>query len=82
MREFTAAELRKAMELHEKDARARSLAMSCVAYAMQEYGPINPDRASQAAHDIAGLATGLLVSRIYLEDAEWRSTRCGLCHPS
>jgi hypothetical protein len=75
MRDFTAAELRKSMEVFEKDARTRALAMSCVAYAMQEYGPINPEKAAQAAHDIAGLATGLLVSRIYLEDTELRELK-------
>lgn len=75
MRTFTAAELRKAMELHEKDARARVLAMSCVAYAMQEYGPIDPERAERAAHDIASLAANLLCSRFYLEDVELRELK-------
>jgi hypothetical protein len=51
------------------------LAMSCVAYAMQEYGPIDPERAERAAHDIANLATGLLVSRLYLEDSELREMK-------
>jgi hypothetical protein len=74
VREFTASEL-KAMDLHRKDARARSLAMSCVAYAMQEYGPINPEKANSAAHDIAALATNLLVSRLYLEDVELRELK-------
>jgi hypothetical protein len=75
MREFTAQELRKAMELHERDARARALAASCVAYAIQEYGPIDPEKASSAAHYIASLATNLLVSRIYLEDTELRELK-------
>lgn len=75
IRDFTASELRKAMEVYEKNARARALAMSCVAYAMQEYGPIDPERAERAAHDIASLAANLLVSRLYLEDSELRELK-------
>jgi hypothetical protein len=75
MMAITASDARRAQELFEKDARARALAMSCVAYAMKEYGPIDPDHADRAAHDIASFAANLLISRLYIEDNELREQK-------
>jgi hypothetical protein len=72
---ITESDVQRAQKLLEKDARARALAMSCVSYAMREYGPIDPERAEQGAHDIASFATSLLVSRLYLDDTELREQK-------
>jgi hypothetical protein len=75
MMAITVNDVGRAQKLFEKDARARALAMSCVAYAMKEYGPIDPERADHAAHDIASFAVNLLISRVYLEDTELREQK-------
>jgi hypothetical protein len=72
---MTAAEIQKHFDRIAKDARMRALAQSCVALAMQEYGPVDPERADRDAHDIASLAAHLLVSRIYTEDSELRGLK-------
>lgn len=76
---MNATEMTAAMKLHERDLRARMLADSCVAVAMQElrneeseepYGP-----AREYAYRVANLATAMLVSRIYNGDEEIRALR-------
>lgn len=72
---MTAEEARRFFDRTMKDARMRALAQSCVAFAMQEHGPIDPERAQSEAHDVASLAAHLLVSRIYTEDSELRDLK-------
>jgi hypothetical protein len=72
---MTYEEAQKFFERTEKDARMRMLAQACVAFAMQERGPVDPERADRDAHDIASLAAHLLVSRIYVEDTELRQLK-------
>jgi hypothetical protein len=71
MKKLSDVDADRALKLRQRDARARALAMSCVAYAMnEEPGHDIPSDARHYAHDVATLATALLVSQIYLDDAE------------
>jgi hypothetical protein len=71
----TADEIRKSFERLQKDVRMRAIAQQAVAWAMDEHGPINPEKAQREAHDIASLAAHFLVSRIFIEDAELRELK-------
>lgn len=44
-----------------------------VAYAMQHHGPIDPERAEEAAADIATEVAALLLRTVYEEDSEVRN---------
>lgn len=55
---------------YRKDVRARALVMQAVATAMRDFGPVDPERADQDAHDIALRATAHLIGMIYESDAE------------
>lgn len=61
---------KRAIDSYEKDARFRATARSAVARAMQDHGPIDPERADQGAYDIALQATVFLLQHIYENDAE------------
>lgn len=65
------ADERRTADLMERDARARALAMSCVAAAAD----VLHVRLDQRTHDVTLLAAQLVVSRIYIEDAEIRALR-------
>lgn len=70
-----------ARKLREKDMRARMLADSCVAMAMQELKDEVPEDVRdcrQYAHRVAQLAATLLVSGIYTNDQELKETRAEL----
>lgn len=73
------ADIERAIKLRERDARARMMADSCVAMAMQELSDEAPEephsKARAYAHRVAQLATALLVSGIYIEDAELRALK-------
>lgn len=66
---------KRAIDSYNKDARFRMLAMNCVAAAMNEHGPIDPEQATQAAHDIALQAAVVLLQRVFEEDAELNAMR-------
>lgn len=74
---LTATEMTAAINLRERDMRARVLADSCVAMAMQELSDEAPDEygSRQFAHRVAQLAATFLISGIYLGDAEMRALR-------
>lgn len=68
-----AEEMTAAIKLREKDMRARRMADSCVAMALEELRnevPDDPRDCRQYAARVAQLATALLVSGIYINDGE------------
>ena len=68
-----AADFEAAMKLRERDMRARRIADSCVAMALEELRNERPDDVRdcrQYAARVAQLATALVVSGIYINDAE------------
>lgn len=65
----------RAIDAYNKEARFRMMVQSVVAFAMNERGPVDPDRADADAHDIATLAAVTLLQRIYDEDAELSALR-------
>lgn len=79
MPQITANEITAALKLRERDLRARMLADSCVAVAMQELRNEAPEEpyndARKFAHRVASLATAILVSGIYIGDEEIRALR-------
>ena len=64
-----------AMEIWQRDRRLHAIVLSSVASAMQEHGPVDPERADRDAHDIALKAALLAVTRIVEEDAELKHAR-------
>lgn len=72
-----ASDITAAIKLRERDLRARMLADSAVAVAMQELRNDAPDEygCREYAHRVAQLATAILVSGIYLGDEELRALR-------
>ena len=74
-----ASDITAAIKLRERDLRARMLADSAVAVAMQELASEAPDepynKAREYAHRVAQLAATILVSGIYLGDEEIRALR-------
>ena len=75
---ITAADMTAAMKLRERDMRARRMADSCVAMALEELRdevPHDPRDCRQYAARVAQFATALLVSGIYLGDEEIRALR-------
>ena len=72
--------VKRAMDAYQNEARFRAMAQSCVALAMKECGPVDPERAEADAYDIAVLATMTLLQRIYDEDAELRNLRAHNAH--
>lgn len=66
---------RAAFENYQRDVRFRTIADTCVARAMRDYGSVDPQRADQAAHDIARTATALLLQYVYTDDAELHGLR-------
>ena len=77
MKELTATEMNDAMKLRERDFRARRLADTCVAMAMQELNADAPEDygSREFAHRVASLATAFLVSGIYSGDEELRALK-------
>ena len=74
--ERKAANFTSTMKLRERDARARVIADSCVAMAMQKLSDEMPDELNRSwAHRVAQLAASLLVSGIYIDDAELRALK-------
>jgi hypothetical protein len=75
MRETANQIIGRALELRRREARARQLADLAVALAMDERGG-EPTRNPRAyAHDVALLATTILIDQIYREDAELAALR-------
>lgn len=74
---ISASDITAAIKLRERDFRARMLADSAVAAAMQELADVEAGEygCRQYAHRVAQLATAILVSGIYLGDEELRALR-------
>ena len=60
---------------YHRDIRFRAIVQSIVAREMNAHGPIDPDRAALAAHDIATAVAATLLQTIYEEDAELREQK-------
>jgi hypothetical protein len=60
----------RARAAYERYPRFRMLVQSTVAHEINKHGPIDPDRAMRAAHDIATAVGATLLQRIYENDAE------------
>jgi hypothetical protein len=69
------AALQKAAKEYRTDPRFRMMVDSCISLARQDHGLIDPEKAERDAHEVATLATALLLARIYHEDAEIRALR-------
>jgi hypothetical protein len=69
-RESAGAAIKAPRELYERDVRVRALVQSCAAFAQQEFGRVDPEKADRDANEIATRACMLLAGRIYTEDAE------------
>lgn len=78
MNETAAKQIERALELRRREARARALADMAVAVAFDESRELQRDKMQkplELAHDVALLATSILIERIYSEDRELAALR-------
>jgi hypothetical protein len=73
-------DLERTAELFRRDRRFRLIVDSIVARTMQEHGPVEPEKATAEAHDIAQKVAALLLQQIYDGDAEMVALRAERDH--
>lgn len=72
---MSASDMNRAIAQYRTDQRFRAITDSVVYRALQDHGPINPERATRAVHDIATTIAALLLQQIYEGDAELGAMR-------
>lgn len=68
-------EWKAARKKYDNDARFRAMALMSVARAMDNHGPIDPERVEAAAHNIALEACVLALSQAFDNDMELTEAR-------
>jgi hypothetical protein len=71
----SASDMNRAIAQYRTDQRFRAITDSVVYRALSDHGPINPERATRAVHDIATTIAALLLQQIYEGDAELGAMR-------
>lgn len=66
---------RRSVDAYRKSAPFARRVDAIVAHAMQENGPIDPDRAERDAHRIAQAVAAMLLQAIYEDDNELRNLK-------
>lgn len=69
-REIHEASRKRAIHAYRNDVRFRAMAMSVVAEALHNHGPVDPEYADRDVSRIATDVAAIVLQRIYEEDAE------------